>query len=144
MQGSYAYHTRLDVPENIEPGALQHMGQNTLALLEYLTSPDTQMGNSPTATNLPKSSDDGSGGMIFFSGLGGKLFFLYTRQRATFIYGQLATLAAVIVSDRADWTRKSLYVAATLGVSGTFLATLVGANLAAAVLSLVMGKTMVW
>lgn len=36
-QNSYLYHTHLDIPQNMEPGALQHMGENSLALLDYLT-----------------------------------------------------------------------------------------------------------
>ncbi|KLO13952.1 hypothetical protein SCHPADRAFT_920864 [Schizopora paradoxa] len=35
---SYFYHTRKDLVEFIEPGAAQHMAENTLALLQYLSS----------------------------------------------------------------------------------------------------------
>ncbi|CCG84536.1 protein of unknown function [Taphrina deformans PYCC 5710] len=34
---SYAYHTRLDTSENIETGVAQQFGENTLAILTYLT-----------------------------------------------------------------------------------------------------------
>lgn len=34
---SYAYHTRLDITENIEAGVAQQFGENTLAILTYLT-----------------------------------------------------------------------------------------------------------
>jgi hypothetical protein len=78
VQNSYLYHTRLDLPEFIEPGALQHMGENTIALLNYLTSPETTMGNSPTAEKLPQMA---TSSIIFFSGLGGHLFFVYSRAQ---------------------------------------------------------------
>lgn len=139
--GSALYHTRLDLPEYIEPGALQHTGENTLAMLEWLTSANTTMGNSPTAEKLPliKTKD-----MVYFSGLGGKLFLVYTRKQATLIYGALASVTTVIVADRVDWSRKGVYLAGAIGVGGSFLAAIVGANAAAAVTSLVMGKPMTW
>lgn len=71
VQNSYLYHTRLDLPEFIEPGALQHMGENTLKLLEYLTSEETKMGNRKGAPKLESElrwflkrtsiADDGDG-----------------------------------------------------------------------------------
>ncbi|SCV68329.1 BQ2448_450 [Microbotryum intermedium] len=170
VQNSYLYHTRLDVPELIEPGALQHMGENTLALLEYLTSNETTMGNSPTAKKLPrmKSAAD----MIFFSGLGGKIFIMYTRAQgassiesaagaghlvhnltnwselwassATAIYAVLAKLALIVIVDRLVRQRKRLYVLTTAGVGLSLLSAVIGSNLAAAATSIVMGKTMTW
>lgn len=118
------------------------MGENTLALLEYLTSPATVMGNSPTATKLPKSSRTAD--TIFFSGLGGHLFLMYSRAQATLIYGVLASLAAIVVGDRVEWSRKGVYLAAVLGTGGSFLAAVAGANLAAVGTAVVMGKTMTW
>ncbi|KAI6096899.1 hypothetical protein EDD16DRAFT_1670945 [Pisolithus croceorrhizus] len=38
---SYMYHMRGDLVENIEPGVAQHMADNTLALLRYLSSSDS-------------------------------------------------------------------------------------------------------
>ncbi|KAJ3221642.1 hypothetical protein HDU81_010505, partial [Chytriomyces hyalinus] len=35
-QNSYLYHTMQDTAENVEPGLLQHMGENTLAVVEHL------------------------------------------------------------------------------------------------------------
>lgn len=56
----------------------------------------------------------------------------------------MASISAIIVSQSLDWNRKKLYAIATLGVGGSFLAALLGANLAAVTTALVMGKTMVW
>ncbi|KDE09627.1 hypothetical protein MVLG_00034 [Microbotryum lychnidis-dioicae p1A1 Lamole] len=142
VQNSYLYHTRLDVPELIEPGALQHMGENTLALLEYLTSNETALGNSPTAKKLPKMKS--AADTIFFSSMGGKFFIMYSRAQATAIYAVLATLAFIVVSDRLVRQRKRLYVLTTAGVGLSLLAAILGSNLAAAATSIVMGKTMIW
>lgn len=35
-KNSYLYHTHLDVSKNLEPGAIQHLGENTLAIVDYL------------------------------------------------------------------------------------------------------------
>lgn len=141
VQNSYWYHTRLDLAENVEPGALQHTGENTLSLLEYLTSNKTTMGNSPTAVPLPKC---GSSDLIFFSGLGGHLFVVYTRAQATIIYSALASVAALVVTDRVDWSRKRLYFAGFLSVPASIVASFVGANLAAYVTAVLMDKTLTW
>ncbi|KAK4055194.1 hypothetical protein OIV83_000474 [Microbotryomycetes sp. JL201] len=141
VQNSYLYHTRLDLPEFIEPGATQHMGENVIALLEYLTSPATALGNSLTAEKLPKSP---TSSVVFFSGLGGKLFVVLTRDQATFAYGILAALAAVVVADRVDWSQKRLYIAMTLNVGTSLVAAILGANIAAFVTAIIMKKTMTW
>ncbi|KAI5479232.1 endoplasmic reticulum metallopeptidase [Pseudohyphozyma bogoriensis] len=141
VQGSYLYHTRLDMPEQIEAGALQHMGENTLALLNYLTSAETLMGNSPSAVPLPLAHPSDT---IFFSALGGKLFFIYSRAQATLLYGGMAAITAIVVSDRVDWSRKGVYIAGAVGVFGSFVGALVGANLAAFVTGVVMNKSLAW
>ncbi|KAM0793486.1 hypothetical protein ACM66B_000927 [Microbotryomycetes sp. NB124-2] len=141
VQNSYLYHTRLDLPEFIEPGATQHMGENVIALLEYLTSPETTLGNSLTAEKLPKSP---TSSVVFFSGLGGRLFVVLTRDQATLVYGILAALAAVVVADRVDWSNKRVYLAMTLNVGTSLLASIIGANLAAFVTAIIMKKTMTW
>lgn len=140
LRGQF-YHTRQDVPEQIEAGALQHMGDNTLAMLEYLTSPDTAMGNSMTARPLPKQE---TWDTIYFSGLGGALFLVYTREQATVIYGVLASITAVVVADRVDWSRKKVYAIGALGAGWTFVGALVGSNLVAFVTGVVMEKPLAW
>lgn len=141
VQNSYLYHTRQDIPEKIEAGAIQHMGENTLALLNYLTSPETTMGNSPTAQSLPKIS---TSAVVYFSGLGGKLFLVYTRAEATMYYSILVAIVAIVVSDRVDWSRKAVYLAGTMGIGASLIAALIGGNLAAAVTGVVMNKTLTW
>ncbi|EJC99693.1 uncharacterized protein FOMMEDRAFT_160118 [Fomitiporia mediterranea MF3/22] len=45
---SYFYHTRKDLVRYIQPGVAQHMADNTLALLGFLSSPESPL---PTLTN---------------------------------------------------------------------------------------------
>ncbi|CAO1635451.1 unnamed protein product [Sympodiomycopsis kandeliae] len=35
---SYLYHTRKDLPDYIQPGAIQHFGENVLTIVDYLTT----------------------------------------------------------------------------------------------------------
>ncbi|BGP12418.1 hypothetical protein JCM10213v2_000334 [Rhodosporidiobolus nylandii] len=145
VQNSYTYHTMLDTYDSIEPGAVQHMGENTLALLNYFTSPATSMGNSPSPT--PKLPQSAPGQTVFFSALGGKVFVVYSRAQATAIYGVLAALVAVVVTDRvalSDTKERRTYVLATLSVLGSLVAALVGANVVAGIMGGLLGKGMSW
>ncbi|KAK4701094.1 hypothetical protein P7C70_g5142, partial [Phenoliferia sp. Uapishka_3] len=128
-----------DLPEYIEPGALTHMGENTLALLTYLTSNETILGKSGKPLPLAKTADT-----IFFSALGGKIFVVYSRAQATIIYGVLSAMTAIVVMDRVDWKRRKVYVAALVGVSASFVGALLAANLAAFVTGYVMNKSLTW
>ncbi len=129
------------MPTEIEPGALTHTGHNLLALLEYLTSNQTTLGNSPDAKPLPFSPPSA---LVFWTGLGGHIMFVYTRLQATAAYSTLAAIGAVVVADRADGAHKSVYLLAVVGVFVSFVSALVGANAVALFISLVMDKSMTW
>ena len=143
IQNSYNYHTRLDTFSAIQPGSVQHMGESTLSLLEYFTSNLTTLGNSPSPTPiLPKTPVSA---LIFFSALGGKLFVVYTRRQATVIYTLLAGAVSLVLWDRVDWrNRRKAYLWSAVGVAGSVLSGVIGANLGAAFTSLVMGRAMSW
>jgi len=143
VQNSYRYHTTLDTVDNIEPGALQHTGENLIPLLEYLTSSDTTMGNSHESTPiLPHAPTSHT---IFFSALGGKVFVVYSRATATLVYGIIAALVTVIATDRVDWaTHKKAYTLGVVGVLGGLVSAVVGANSVAFLTSVVLGKPMSW
>ncbi|GAA6002746.1 hypothetical protein JCM10207_007655 [Rhodosporidiobolus poonsookiae] len=143
VENSYTYHTMLDLADSIAPGVITHMGLNTLALLEYFTSPETTMGNSPEPQ--PALEKAKTGEVVFFSALGGKVFVVYSRKTATVLYSVLAALAAIVVSDRVDFAKyKKAYFLGVVGVGGSMFSAIVAANLAAFVLSKVMGKSMAW
>ncbi|GAA5912605.1 hypothetical protein JCM8208_004787 [Rhodotorula glutinis] len=143
VQNSYRYHTTLDTVDNIEPGALQHTGENLIPLLEYLTSAETTMGNSHESTPiLPHAPTSHT---IFFSALGGKVFVVYSRATATLVYGIIAALVAVIATDRVDWTtHKKAYLLGIVGVLGGLVSAIIGANSVAFITSVVLSKPMSW
>ncbi|KAI9318759.1 hypothetical protein BX666DRAFT_1855668 [Dichotomocladium elegans] len=53
-KNSYLYHTHLDITRNLEPGTIQHMGENTLAIVEYLAM-------NSTLSNIERTSE-----VVFF------------------------------------------------------------------------------
>ena len=53
-KNSYLYHTHLDLTENLEPGAIQHLGENTLAIVDYLAK-------NSTLSNIERTSE-----VVFF------------------------------------------------------------------------------
>ena len=59
---SYFYHTRKDLVRYIEPGVAQHMGDNTLALVRYLSSEESPLPTLTTGYLKPTT--------VFFSFLG--------------------------------------------------------------------------
>ncbi|ORZ24635.1 hypothetical protein BCR42DRAFT_403350 [Absidia repens] len=48
-KNSYLYHTHLDIPKHLEPGAIQHLGENTLAIVEHLAKNTSLTGIVPTS-----------------------------------------------------------------------------------------------
>ncbi|KAJ3197532.1 hypothetical protein HK101_002835 [Irineochytrium annulatum] len=76
---SYVYHTMLDVVENFRPGFLQHVGDNTVAIIQQL---------------LVEPIEDFKEGRDFiYWDLFGTYFFVYTWQTADFIHGVILVLA---------------------------------------------------
>lgn len=77
-KNSYLYHTHLDITKHLQPGAIQHLGANTLAIVNYLAQ-------NSTLTNIEPSSE-----VVFFDVQG--LFFVayswataYTIQMTTVV-----------------------------------------------------------
>ncbi|KAI9248658.1 hypothetical protein BY458DRAFT_464891 [Sporodiniella umbellata] len=68
-KNSYLYHTHLDLPRYLEPGAIQHLGENTLAIVRYLAQ-------NASLVNIQPSSD-----VVFFD-FQGLYFFVYDGSTA--------------------------------------------------------------
>lgn len=110
-QDGYAYHTALDRVERVQPGSIQHMGGNTLALVREL------------ATG-PLPGDVSASPSIYYDFLG-RTMFAYSAGTAVIlaVVGVLLALAAVAVAARRSpltWGR------ALTGMGVTLLATLAG------------------
>ncbi|CEL53123.1 putative zinc metalloprotease C1259,02c OS=Schizosaccharomyces pombe (strain 972 / ATCC 24843) GN=SPCC1259.02c PE=3 SV=1 [Rhizoctonia solani AG-1 IB] len=124
---SYLYHTRRDVVENIEPGAAQHMAENTLALLTHLSSSGSPL---PTLQNYspPKTA--------YFSLLS-RYFFSYHFSTAQQLY--MATFLLSLPLFRFS----RLHAQSVVGVPISLVFGLISANITAAVMSF-MGQGMKW
>ncbi|KAF9582834.1 hypothetical protein BGW38_010698, partial [Lunasporangiospora selenospora] len=85
-KNSYIYHTELDLNENMEPGLPQHMGENTLALVRYLTE------EVDLTEKFEKTSD-----VVFFDVLGW-FFVSYSTEVATKIHLAIMGLTFLGVS----------------------------------------------
>ncbi|XP_049877297.1 endoplasmic reticulum metallopeptidase 1-like, partial [Pectinophora gossypiella] len=121
----YVYHTHLDTADRVPLGALQHTGDNVLALTHGLLASE----------KLEFSGDEDEGQPVFFDVLG--LFVVCVRPPAA-AAAVAATLLLLLLRTRADAhdARRQLYVPASawlraLGAMGARLALAVGAGLAA-------------
>ncbi|KAF8624137.1 hypothetical protein AX17_007200 [Amanita inopinata Kibby_2008] len=94
---SYLYHMRKDLVENIQPGVAQHMAENTLALLQYLSSRDSPL---PTLTEgyIPPST-------VFFSHIG--VFIMYSFSTAKVMYSALLLASVMLVRARGQVEEES-------------------------------------
>ena len=131
-QDGYAYHTALDRVERVQPGSIQHMGGNTLALVREL------------ATG-PLPGDVSRAPSTYYDFLG-RTMFAYSAGTATIlaVVAILLALAAVAVAARRTpltWGR------ALAGMGVTLLATLAGILLPVVVgflLGMVLGRPHGW
>lgn len=133
MQNSYRYHTRQDIPSKIEKGAIQHMGDNTLALLAYLTTDVADL------TNIKKASST-----VFFSVLGGHIFVMYSKATALQLYLAMSALAISAVLRNVDSTNRRVYGLALISATFSFLASVMAPNFIAFVMATVLQKPLSW
>ncbi|KIJ65340.1 hypothetical protein HYDPIDRAFT_110370 [Hydnomerulius pinastri MD-312] len=127
---SYMYHMRGDLVENIQPGVAQHMADNSLALLRYLSSDKSPIPRLENGFSRPRT--------VFFSNLG--FFAVYSFATAKVMYVTLfaASLALVLGTGvKRVWTALGAVGAALLGA-------LVFANGVAFIMRDVLGKGMSW
>ncbi|HEX2091872.1 MAG TPA: M28 family metallopeptidase [Longimicrobiaceae bacterium] len=131
-QDGYAYHTALDRVERVQPGSLQHLGENTLALVRELA-------------DGPLPGDVGGAPSVYYDLLG-RTMFAYSAGTAallTVVALLLAVGALVLALRRTPLTVK--HAAAGLGI--TVLAALVGLLVpvaAAFLLGMVLGRPHGW
>ncbi len=131
-QDGYAYHTALDRVERVQPGSIQHMGGNALALVRELAT-------GPLPGDVSRTPS------IYYDFLG-RTMFAYSAGTATIlaVLAVLLALAAVAVAARRTpltWGR------ALAGMGVTLLATLAGILLPMVVgglLGMVLGRPHGW
>ncbi|CAM0140646.1 hypothetical protein VKS41_006671 [Umbelopsis sp. WA50703] len=78
-KNSYLYHTHLDTPKHLQPGSIQHLGENVLAIVEYLAK-------NTTLTGLERTNQ-----VVYFD-FYGKFFLVYSWATAFVV--QMSTVVA--------------------------------------------------
>ncbi|KAG6381856.1 hypothetical protein JVT61DRAFT_470 [Boletus reticuloceps] len=127
---SYMYHMRGDLVENIQPGVAQHMAENSLALLRFLSSDASPIPRLEHGFARPRT--------VFFSNLG--LFTVYSFTTAKIMYVTLLGASFYIVRTtgvKRVWTAFGAVVSAFVGA-------LIGANGVALVMANILHKGMSW
>lgn len=133
MQNSYLYHTRQDIPSKIEKGVIQHMGENTMALLKHLSAETTDL------TNIERSSST-----VYFSAFGGYAFFMYSKTTALQLYLTMFVVAMTLVSRNVNSSNRKVYLLSVFASLGSFLASIIFPNLAAFITATVLQKPLSW
>lgn len=136
---SYLYHMRKDLVENIEVGVAQHMGENTLALIQYLTSDKSTLPELASGSTSPAT--------VFFTYVG-RIFISYSYTAAKVMYSILLWFTFVLAKARNKSAHKLAFwpqqieaaKAVCLGVVGTFVAP----NLVAVIMRNVLHKNLSW
>ncbi|GAB5585290.1 hypothetical protein Unana1_00190 [Umbelopsis nana] len=81
-KNSYLYHTHLDLPKYLQPGSIQHLGENVLAITRHLVQ-------NTTLTDIERTNQ-----VVYFD-FYGKFFLVYSWATAFAI--QMSTVAASLV-----------------------------------------------
>ena len=128
--------------ENIEPGVAQHMGDNVLAVLLHLSSPESPLPHLTEGFSRPKT--------VFFQFLG--VFIIYSFRTAILLYSGLFVASvilvrAVYVDPAPALKQKSVlveHVKSAAAVASAVVGALVGANIVAFVMTGLLGKSLSW
>ncbi|KAH6874322.1 hypothetical protein BKA70DRAFT_1350465 [Coprinopsis sp. MPI-PUGE-AT-0042] len=137
---SYLYHMRKDLVENIQPGVAQHMAENTLALIQYLTS---------SSSPLPELAAGYAKPRTVYMGYLGQMFIQYSFTTAKLMYAAL--FAAVVVYARSSYTPAkrgesfwTVQVQGAVAVSTAIVASVLVPNLVALLMRFVLKKSLSW
>lgn len=119
VSDSYKYHTRLDIVDNIQPGAMQHFGENILAILRYLAATPT----SPELRAIEPSRDT-----MFFSAFGSRVFVMLSKSTATAIYATAWIIILLYTLRQVRRDRWRGYAVAALSIPTSAVIAIVFAN----------------
>ncbi|SNX83965.1 uncharacterized protein MEPE_02673 [Melanopsichium pennsylvanicum] len=140
---SYLYHTRKDIPTYLEPGATQHFGENTLAIIQHLCLKNESVNllrniqPHQTRHTLP----------IYFSIAGRYFFLLQNKAFKSIVMGLSAfinfQLSSVVRSESAIGAL-NLTILSVLSALVSVVGAALGANIVAFIMAKVLGKGMSW
>lgn len=135
VKDSYKYHTRLDLVEHIEPGAMQHFGENVIAMLEYLV---TEVSAAELQGIKPARET------VFLNTLGGNVFIMVNRHIASLYYLAVWILAALFAYKRIRRDRVAGYAICVASIPLSTLAGVLTANTVAAIMVYVLDKPLTY
>lgn len=140
---SYLYHMRKDLVEHIEPGVAQHMAENTLALLHYLSSTESPLPSLTTGYTKPST--------VFFQSF--RHFFVYSYATAKILYailfGVTTFFAVAIYTPPTPALRQARgfvgdHLRGLFAVGSAVVGALAGVNVVAFVMATVLKKPLTW
>jgi hypothetical protein len=137
---SYLYHTRLDVTSALEPGMMQHFGENIIAIVDYLvTSPASKLAvNEPFPQKSPP---------IYFS-IAGRFFFLISAAGFRTVVMAMCALSNFLITTfgKADGHFGALrhMLMALLFTIASLVSALVSSNVVALIMTQVIQKPLSW
>ena len=131
VKDSYKYHTRLDRAQYIERGALQHFGDNVLAILVHLAGTTT----ASELRNMTKARET-----VYFAMLGGRIFVCIQANYVLAGYAVLWLASVTLVWKRMQKGHGAGYAVALLSIPGSLVSALLSANLTAVVMAYILDK----
>ncbi|PCH44600.1 hypothetical protein WOLCODRAFT_26882 [Wolfiporia cocos MD-104 SS10] len=140
---SYLYHMRKDLVENIQPGVAQHMGENVLGILRYLSSAESPLPALTEGYTRPTT--------VFFQYLG--VFVIYSFYTAKILYTALLLTTLLVVNSthinfapalRRGTSIVSEQLNGALAVAAAVVGAFAGSNIIALAMVKVLGKGMSW
>ncbi|GAC98044.1 hypothetical protein PHSY_005632 [Pseudozyma hubeiensis SY62] len=140
---SYLYHTRKDIPQYLQPGATQHFGENTLAIIEHLCLKDKSqtllrtIEPHQTRHTLPIYFSIAS---RFFVHIQNKAFKSIVMGLSAFINFQLST----VVRSESAIGALNLTILSALSAIVSIVGAVLGANVVAVIMTRLLGKGMSW
>ncbi|EST09337.1 Peptidase M28 [Kalmanozyma brasiliensis GHG001] len=140
---SYYYHTRRDTPTYLEPGATQHFGENTLAIIEHLCLKNASS-NSLRSIEPHQSRHTLP---VYFSIAGRYFVLLQNKAFKSIVMGLSAfinfQLSSVVRSESAIGALNLTILSAVSAILSMIGAAL-SANIVAVIMTKVLGKGMSW
>ncbi|EKM50065.1 uncharacterized protein PHACADRAFT_153387 [Phanerochaete carnosa HHB-10118-sp] len=140
---SYLYHMRKDLVENIEPGVAQHMGDNTLALLQFLSSSESPLPSLTAGYARPTT--------VYFQSF--RYFIVYSFDTAkilySFLFGLSASFSVLTYSPPAPALKQPRgfigdHLRGSFAVGCAVVGAAVGANVVAFIMAEVLKKPLSW
>lgn len=140
---SYFYHTRKDIPQYLEPGATQHFGENTLAIIEHLCLKEES--KELLRTIQPRQTRHSL--PIYFSVAGRYFILLQNKAFKSIVMGLSAFInfqLSSIVRAEKDIGALNLVLLSSLSAVFSIVGAALGANVVAVIMAKVLGRGMSW